>query len=159
MPKKICSNGNRKSNGDENWNGARAIWCDGNIVLSTCKDIQHILRKAISSILWQIVNITWTMSFQRRQWTLLTSVNLGKQNRNESPYFFHVFITMPVKGCKVTINMSLSGSELNCIKEIPNHLKTQKMGNEAICINPASLHYVRGIVYKLSLFLSYFRQP
>ena len=58
MPKKICSNGNRKSNGDENWNGARAIWCDGNIVLSTCKDIQHILRKAISSILWQIVNIT-----------------------------------------------------------------------------------------------------
>ena len=49
---------------------------------------------------------------------------------------------MLVKACKVTINMSLLGLALNWIKQVPNHLKTQKMINKAIQISPASLDYV-----------------
>ena len=33
MPKKICSNGNRRPIQYENWNGAIAIQYDGNIIL------------------------------------------------------------------------------------------------------------------------------
>ena len=49
---------------------------------------------------------------------------------------------MLVKGCKITINMSLSGLVLNWIKEILNQLKTQEMCKKGIRISTASLLYV-----------------
>ena len=49
---------------------------------------------------------------------------------------------MFVKGCKVTINISLSGLVLNWIKEILNQIKNQEMCSERMPISTASLHYV-----------------
>ena len=52
MPKKICSNGNRRPIRYENWNGTTAIWYDGNIVLNTNGlNIFTIILNNISKIL------------------------------------------------------------------------------------------------------------
>ena len=49
-----------------------------------------------------------------------------------SPYLFSDPILN--EGCKALIDMSLYTFVPNCIKEIPDHLKTQKMCNKAIHI-------------------------
>ena len=45
MPKKICSNGNRRPIWHENWNGAIAIRFDGNIVLVKEQTKYRIMKK------------------------------------------------------------------------------------------------------------------
>lgn len=49
-----------------------------------------------------------------------------------SPYLFCVPIL--VGGCKALVDMSLYASVPNCIKETPDHLKTQKMCNKEMHI-------------------------
>ena len=48
---------------------------------------------------------------------------------------------MLVDVCKVLVNMTLHVSVPNWIREISDHLKTQKMCDEAVCIEPYSLEF------------------
>ena len=63
--------------------------------------------------------------------------------KGNSPYLIlTVLMAMLVEGCEVTVNMSLYAAVPNWIKEIPDHLKTQEMCNEAVRMEPWSLKFV-----------------
>ena len=62
--------------------------------------------------------------------------------KGNCPYSYLAPKTILGEGYKVSINMSLYTSVRNWIQEIHDHLKTQKMYNEAVRIRTCLLEFV-----------------